>query len=63
MIINKNDITIDNGYILYKNQTVGLQWRYFDKKVCIDYSIGKSFYASTLDEVKEGIIKILKNGK
>ena len=56
----KDDIYIDNGYVIVLGiGTVGLWWSSFDKKVCISYGFGESFYAKDYDEVKNGILKIL----
>lgn len=62
MFIDK-DIIIDNGWISVNGiGRIGLWWSKFDHKVCIDFSLGgenSSFIAHTLDEVKNGILKLL----
>lgn len=61
---NSNDILIDDGFISVKGiGRVGLWWKWFDKKVCIDWSFGESFFANTEEEVKYGILKILNSKK
>lgn len=56
-----SDITIDNNFISVKGiGRIGLWWRNYDKKVCIDWSIGESFFAETEKEVKEKILSMLE---
>jgi hypothetical protein len=59
-----SDITLYNDYVHVRGiGRVGLWWSKFDKQVCIDYSVGKSFYANNENEVKEGILNILNSKK
>jgi hypothetical protein len=55
-----SDITLYDDYVHVRGiGRVGLWWSKFDKQVCVDYSVGKSFYANNENEVKEGILNIL----
>lgn len=55
-----SDITIHNNYVYVSGiGCVGMWWAKFDKKVCVDWWVGKSFYANTENEVKVGILNIL----
>ena len=61
MKLTLSDITIDNNFISVKGiGRIGLWWRKYDKKVCIDWSIGESFFAETEKEVKEKILSMLE---
>jgi hypothetical protein len=56
----KEDIDIKNGWVNCKDiGTVALWWEYYDKRVCVAYGFGESFYAENKDEVIDGILKIL----
>lgn len=53
-------ITINDGWIIVSGiGTVGLWWKYYDKKVCLSYGFGESFTAKNEDEVVKGIRNIL----
>ena len=61
MKLTLSDITIDNNYVSIKGiGCVGLWWRKYDKKVCIDWSIGESFFAETEQEVKEKTLSMFE---
>ena len=56
----QKDIDIYDGWIhVLGIGTVGLWWSKYDKKVCLSYGFGESFYANDIDSVKNGILKIL----
>lgn len=56
----KEHIWFADNYVNVKGLgTVGLWWKYYDKKVAISYGFGKSFYANTEEEIIEEILKRL----
>lgn len=58
----EKDIDIHDGWIHVQGfGRVGLWWSKFDKKVCLSFGFGESFYADTIDQVRNGILKILNN--
>lgn len=63
--MSEKDIYITDGnYVNVEGfGTVGLWWPKYDKKVCIDHSIGESFYAKTREEVVQGILRIFNDKK
>jgi hypothetical protein len=59
-----SDITLYNDYVHVTGiGRVAVWWSKYDKKVCVDHSLGKSFYANTENEVKVGILNILNSLK